>query len=532
MNNGKITDVWPITGGTMGESSGRSSDSPRLLVEDIGGLTNGRVEEGEITPTINNLEQELQGLVDRFVSSIEEKTWKDSGFYISDVYACESVERANRVAKRLEERAESFRRGFIGIFVHGDHVHTIHSCPFTSRTCKCYFKNFPEAKEDIRRLLRRPRAVETFKRRDWENITKYFCTKGRRATFFKVYGAIQRIPLEITALSDAILSGENEGGSHSSLENCTDPLQSDSGPSGFNNDEGSRNSRKRQKRNTINPGGERGIHGITGIILELLDKCAVCPLTEIVYTREYLINPLIASKRLDSREVKDAIDTRASVINTWNREDFVKFYNDESVIKIWSARNQFSFDNYYMSYEQSTEVIFKLLDFQMGSELHKFVKDLVNILECNIPKKNCFLLVSPPSAGKNFMFDGIRDYYLNAGQMNNPNKYNQFAYQDCHNRRIIIWNEPNYEPRETENLKMLFAGDNLSANVKCKPQANVKRTPIIVLSNHRPHFANHHAFSDRVMQYNWSSAPFLKEYDKKPRPDAIMNLLYAIQESS
>ena len=55
MNNGKITDVWPIIGRTMGESSGRSSDSPRLLVEDIGGLTNGRVEEGEITPTINNL---------------------------------------------------------------------------------------------------------------------------------------------------------------------------------------------------------------------------------------------------------------------------------------------------------------------------------------------------------------------------------------------------------------------------------------------------------------------------------------------
>ena len=71
MNNGKITDFWPVTGGAMGESSGRSCESPRMLVEDFGGVSDGRVEEGEITPSINNLEQELQSLVDRFVSSIE-----------------------------------------------------------------------------------------------------------------------------------------------------------------------------------------------------------------------------------------------------------------------------------------------------------------------------------------------------------------------------------------------------------------------------------------------------------------------------
>lgn len=530
MNDGQ-PDSGQLFADSVGFSTGGSSDSPRNMVDDLTGFANEPGSEGEITPSVDNVEQELQRLVDRFVSSIEEKTWKDSGYYISDVYACESVERANRVAARLEERAESFRRGFVGIFLHGNHVHSIHSCPFTSRTCKCFFKNFPEAKEDIRRLLRRPRAVETFQRRDWENITKYFCTKGRRATFFKMYGAVQRVPLEITALSDVILSSQAEGGPQPSVENCSDPLQSNDRSEQPYFPQSPGHSRKRQKRDHIVAGGERGVNGITGIILELLDKCAVCPLSEIVYTTAYLTNSLVASKRLDSREVKDAIDTRGSIINTWERSDFVEFYNRPDIIKIWSARSHHAFDTYYLSYEESTSVIFKLLEYQMQDNLQEFCSNLVDILECNIPKKNCFLLVSPPSAGKNFMFDGIRDYFLNAGQMNNPNKYNQFAYQDCHNRRIIIWNEPNYEPRETENLKMLFAGDNLSANVKCKPQANVKRTPVIVLANNRPHFANHHAFEDRVMQYNWNSAPFLKEYDKKPRPDAIMNLLYAIKSS-
>lgn len=515
----------------MGEPSGRDSDAPGSVVEDFGGIPDAGESEGEITPTITPLEQELHSLVNRFVDSIEKKDWKDSGYYLSDVYACESRERALRVARRLEERAESFRRGFIGIFVHDDHVHSIHSCPFTSRTCKCFFKKFPEAQEDIRRLLRKPRAIETFKRSDWENITKYFCTKGRRATFFKVYGSVQRIPAQITAVSDLILSSEAQGRPYSSVEDCIDPLQPDDRSQRGDLSESAGPSRKRQKRNHIVPGGERGISGTTGIVLSLLNKCAVCPLTEIVYTKEYLQDPAVAVKRLDSREVKDAIDTRASVINTWTRQDFVAFYNNPETIKIWSARNVDSFDNHYLSYEDSTQIIHQLLQYQMGDDLKAFVSDLVNILECNIPKTNCFLLISPPSAGKNFMFDGIRDYYLNAGQMNNPNKYNQFAYQDCHNRRIIIWNEPNYEPRETENLKMLFAGDNMSANVKCKPQANVKRTPVIVLSNYRPNFANNSAFKDRLITYNWQSAPFLKECNKKPRPDAIMNLLYSIKDT-
>ena len=78
---------------------------------------------------------------------------------------------------------------------------------------------------------------------------------------------------------------------------------------------------------------------------------------------------------------------------------------------------------------------------------------------------------------------------------------------------------------------MLFGGDNLSANVKCKPQANVKRTPVICMSNVVPRFANHEAFADRVITYYWNAAPFLKEVIKKPRPDSVMNLLYEIYNS-
>jgi hypothetical protein len=44
-------------------------------------------------------------------------------------------------------------------------------------------------------------------------------------------------------------------------------------------------------------------------------------------------------KGLDDRDVKNAIDCHAAIINTWNRQDYVKFYEDPNTVKIWSARN-------------------------------------------------------------------------------------------------------------------------------------------------------------------------------------------------
>lgn len=529
MNYGSLADFWQRAGVFVGDDSGRSGESSSHLVENFGGESHARANEDQVTSATSEMDEKLEDLVGRFVSRLEEKNWKDSGYYISDVYACESPERAAGVARRLAARAESFGRGFVGISLHGDHVHSIHSCPYTSRSCRCKFKDFPEAKQDIRRLLRKPRALETFKRKDWYNITKYFFTNGRSAIFFKLFGTVQRIPIEITALSNSRISS-NDGERQqkvTSVEECSDPLQCNVGQELEDIPSHAESTRPRKRRHAIKAGGADGIGGATGIIYNLLSKFAICPLTEIVYTRDYLNNAEVACKRLDCKEVKDAIDTRASVINTWRRDDFIAFYNNPDTTLIWSCRHIDDFDNYYYDYTYSFNIICQLLQYQCGDNVRQFCNDLINILEYKIPKRNCFVVVSPPSAGKNFMFDGVRDYYLNAGQMNNPNKYNQFAYQDCHNRRVIIWNEPNYEPRETENLKMLFAGDNLSANVKCKPQANVKRTPVIVLSNTEPNFVRNGAFVDRIVRYSWQSAGFLKSCNKKPRPDAVMDAIYS-----
>lgn len=529
MNN---DDFWEYLVDDMGAPSGRVVEPSWTLVEPLGDDAIAGTSASAYETDNRQVEQELQTMVDRFVARLEKENWKDSGYYVSDVYACESRERAERLADRLAERAGNFRRGLILISIHCDstgsaHVHSIHSCPYANRSCRCFFKAFPEAQENLRRLLRKPPPLETFKRSDWENITKYFCTKGRRATFAKINGALQGLPLEITNLSDSLLSSQAQGGPLSSLEDCHDPLNGDSQRNGGFAQEGDGSTRTRKRRGVSNAGGSGRLRGFPGVILDIIERYAVCPLSEIVYTREYL-EQQICIKRLDDRDVKNAIDCHAAIINTWNREDFVKFYNNPKTVKIWSARSVDLFDLYYLTEQESKDIIYKLLLYQCGNGVKQFVTDLIDVIDMNIPKRNCFVVVSPPSAGKNFLFDAVKDYYLNVGQMQNPNKYNTFAYQDCHNRRLLIWNEPNYEPRETENLKMLFGGDNLSANVKCKPQANVKRTPVICMSNVVPRFVNEEAFNDRCKVYYWSSASFLKDCVKKPRPDAVMDLLYSI----
>ena len=153
-----------------------------------------------------------------------------------------------------------------------------------------------------------------------------------------------------------------------------------------------------------------------------------------------------------------------------------------------------------------------------------FVTDLYNILERKTPKLNTLVIYSPPSAGKNYFFDCIKDFYINVGHLCNANKYNSFPFQDAESRRLILWNEPNYSPEFLEPIKELLGGDSTNVNVKYKEDCPVYRTPVIVLTNRIVSFMNHYAFKDRIKVYNWVPAPYLKDYDKKPHPLATYKL--------
>jgi len=264
-------------------------------------------------------------------------------------------------------------------------------------------------------------------------------------------------------------------------------------------------------------------------ISTLLQSTAICPLEGIKSEENFLSDHFLTDPD-NSVKVNKAIEIWSHKINAYTLRQFYDMYKTNNIETYIFSRSKV-----YMSYEDSFKVIDELLTFQFRGDEDKikdFLQNLVNVVDwqpstnpnSNI-KCNTFLVHSPPSAGKNFFFDTLFTLLLNMGQLGTANKSNNFAFQDAANRRIILWNEPNYESSMTDYLKTLFEGGDTKVRVKMLGDTHVKRTPIIILTNNMVNFMVDVAFADRIKQYTWIKAPFLKEYALKPYPLVFFDIL-------
>lgn len=263
-------------------------------------------------------------------------------------------------------------------------------------------------------------------------------------------------------------------------------------------------------------------------IEQLLEKTAISPLENIKEEKCFLDDTDLTNPD-HKRYVDDAINIWSIKINNYTLRQFYNMYKGNTQTLIFSVSKR------YYSMEKSTDLLDTLLKYQMDDDeqlIKNFLQTLVNVVDKqpegnpNINVKcNTFLVHSQPSAGKNFFFDTLFAFFLNYGQLGNANKHNNFSFQDINKRRICLWNEPNYESSMTDYLKNLFEGGDIKVRCKNLPDAHVKRTPIIVLTNNIVNFMVDKAFEDRVVQFKWKPAPFLKEYHLKPYPLSFFELL-------
>lgn len=202
-------------------------------------------------------------------------------------------------------------------------------------------------------------------------------------------------------------------------------------------------------------------------------------------------------------------------------DDFGKDTNDMSLRDIYNMLKDqnpvFITSMLYGNKEESLNWIDELLRYQCNDDdeiISTFLGSLVDILDKKIPKCNGLCVQGPPSSGKNFFFDMILAICLNYGQLGQANKHNLFAFQEAPNKRVLLWNEPNYEAALTDTLKMMMGGDPYTVRVKHSMDTHVRRTPVIVLTNTVVHFMVDSAFKDRLVKFTWKAAPFLKDIDK------------------
>nr|QOD39502.1 NS1 [uncultured densovirus] len=451
---------------------------------------------------------------------------RSDGYLVRDVFRFENAREAEDFIGCLR-RDKHYSRGLLQACRETTHVHVCHDCTWSNGACRCSWyqkaKTFgAHHRRDKRGHRRDPCRNRTAT--DIQNLLLYYCTKGRQIVYQKIGGLVERISCEGYNLSQVGPDELSEVCRQVEIQVPGDGTElREWGPDLTDDEPDERGANELPQRKRRKLGAQERIQVR---IVKLCEMYPTCPPAAIVNNRVWLKDVELRFKTLADKEVKSALNNYTQQLTTWNMKDYQELYSKSDCEPVFSA-GYGNFDTYYYNVENSIKILDELIEYQCGGDedaIMDFVTTVYNVVERKIPKLNCVVVHSPSSAGKNFFFDAIKDYYINAGHLSNANKYNTFAFQDAEGRRIVMWNEPNYSPEFLDSIKELLGGDSTCVNVKYKDDCPVYRTPVIVLTNNVVTFMEHPSFNDRIRIFNWKAAPYLADYSKKPNPLAVYHL--------
>lgn len=469
-----------------------------------------------------------------FIGNLIDKSFSDAGRYIQNVIAYRDDTERDILHRHLIKCGANFKRQLYGFSTDPDHIHVFHDCPFSSGACKCFWRrNLPCGQLVSGYTGRRPMAE--LGRRDWIHIVLYFILKKRGLCEIWIGGEAQGLqdsstdlrPVEVQRRLREILARYEEENRPTSNNGLT--IDGSSGESDEDHEGGS--SWKRGKRDT-GPRKKGKWERIQAQVASLMEDTAISPIQCIKTTKKFLQSSFLTNPQHE-KMVEKALEVWSTNINNYSLKQFEEMYYSEEGPKdlVFSVSK-----DYYPKMEDSVKIVDDLLRFQMDNDegsIKYFLQSLVDVLDkqpvregciANL-KRNTFVVQSAPSAGKNFFFDMIFTFMLNMGQLGSANRHNNFAFQEAFEKRVILWNEPNYESSMTDYIKTLFEGGDTMVRRKGLPDGHVKRTPIIVLTNPVVPFMADIAFKERIIVFKWKPAPFLKNEQYKPYPLAFFEIL-------
>lgn len=392
------------------------------------------------------------------------------------------------------------------------HVHVLHDCKWSNHQCKCFG------------LVVQPRQgnVHSTESRDCKllisSILNYFQKDPRRNCYLQIGRKYWRFYDRIENIQ---MSGYQGGTIHGTLQECIDQYEICAEPnthvlpeiSGNHTDVGRGITQRRSTGKTVP----------STLAIAMLKVCTI-PIDNITSTdfwRQSEYAYIMPSDKIYQRAVQHV----KGITQSYTFKDFLKLYAD--INPIFCAVNC-SREEYYFTPDESAKYAIELLEHQFEEEasvegeliediVKSFLQNLYDVLEKKSQKKNTLAIISPPTAGKNWFFDAITHFYLNIGHIGNFNKFCNFPFQDAIERRVNIWNEPNFVESSIDTIKMLLGGDNQAVKIKFQGDRMLYKTPLIILSNNNP-FRNNKAFADRMFIYKWRSAYYTVKYDKKLNP--------------
>lgn len=469
----------------------------------------------EYNNNYDNILQELDKMGESFFQYCTGESIRPSWRYLSDVIIPTSNRNFEVCLETLNEYGKSKRRGMFARVADGDHIHILHDCAYTNSSCRCIWRERvkPFASIKCARTVNKP--WYQFSKWDWYNVFIYFFLEKRGDRKIWFGGASGKVPTD----AELVRWGEINP-TWREMVRQQDSRDSNVSFQSANHNEGGRTDfTLTEDVYSKTPNKMRKFTYIKQKTKALLNKYFPSPSSAIKDFDEFRKDDLL----IDPKN-KDYVDS--SIL------DFGKDINNCSLRQLYNilcnGDPKFFVSMAYGSLSESVDVINNLLIYQFQDDcdaIKQFLDNVVDIFDKKLPKTNCMVIHSPPSSGKNYFFDMLFAISMNYGQLGMANRNNQFAFQEAPNKRLLLWNEPNYESCLTDTLKMMMEGAPYTVRVKNLADQHVKRTPIFVLTNNAVNFMFDPAFTDRIYLYKWKSAPFLKDIPFKPFPMAFFTIL-------
>lgn len=356
----------------------------------------------------------------------------------------------------------------------------------------------------------------------WQNLSEYL-NQGHRSIYFYVHAGrvwadayeARVIPLQrlFEAKQDRILEEKNILIAGSTLFEGLPCLQSSDEASQGNNETSYENQKGQSRKKASNR------------LEKWLESFIITPTKNIIYTGHWTQGPFRYMPKNKQLLLSCFHNINQNYVDMSYREIFLKT-RKISMNKLIYVAPWNNVGEYYYDIPNSVAVLESLLLHQHKekTEVYNFLKNLFYVIDKKVPKRNTLCVIGPACSGKNFFFDCVIHSCVNFGQIGNFNKYDRFPLQDALQRRILLWNEPNFEPGAEEVLKLIFGGDTCPARIKYEGDACLQRTPVIVLTN-RDVIPNDSTFTSRVWKHYWREAPYLKHISKKPHPLSVFYLM-------
>ncbi|GFS56835.1 initiator protein NS1, partial [Trichonephila inaurata madagascariensis] len=452
--------------------------------------------------------------------------------YVSDVLILGDRKERRSILQWIKGNGIDYPGNLYGYVEEETHVHVIHDCAYSNRSCRCRWRNHPGVRAAIKKPIRRPKYIRQF---DWLYVILYFYLSKRGGEKeIWINGRIRRLPGQLEDLrwkalcqrAQDVLEGQGEGVfNHAESEESLH--------------EGNKQAVHQCVRGSSKKGGR--FEELCSLTQLLLSKYLCIPLTDV----RKIILPSNADHNLklhdpvNERHYLAACKLFSQTINSYTLLELKELLDKtQPVFYSNSATNPFK---YYHDRKTSFTFLLDLLKFQCNDDEDKFRDLLYNIKnwfnkkgwyqidnnEYKLNNKiNTIAVIGPPNAGKNYFWDCFAAIALNVGHIGRVNnKTNQFALQEVIDKRLIVGNEINMEEGAKDDFKKLCEGKALNVRVKHCPDGIYYRTPVLLLSNNNLDICNDPTFKDvRLKVFYWRKCELLKKSDKQPYPMAVFDL--------